>query len=300
MKSIAVIDLGTNTFHLLIAQLNDDDSFQILFKERQFTKLGEEGTKKIGENAYRRGIQSLEYFNSVISEYSVDQIVAIGTAALREASNSGSFIEEAKKKTGIAIKVIDGQQEASYIHAGVRSAIPQVDQTMIIMDIGGGSVEFIISESGEIRYLKSFKIGLVPLHAVADISDIASPDDVVHIHKFLVGQLSSLYAAIQRYRPQILVGSAGAFEVLVTMNGSSLSDATYSSINTQLLEELYVKVLGSSKNEKLKMPGLPAERVDYIAAAMVLIWHIFDSVQPDQILVSKYALKEGILSSYLD
>ena len=96
------------------------------------------------------------------------------------------------------------------------------------------------------------------------------------------------------------VGSAGAFEVLVSMSGANLDESDYVEINIEKISALYVQILGSSKIEKLSMHGLPKERVDYISGAFVLIWHIIDTVQPRQILVSKYAMKEGVLSTFLD
>lgn len=231
----------------------------------------------------------------------VQHIKALGTAALRQATNGADFIAEVQSLYDITIDVIDGLKEADYIYHGVQLAIPPQSASYIIMDIGGGSVEFIISDSSSILYKESFKVGLSPLHAVADISDVAKVDDVVALHKWLAGQLSNLYAAIERYQPKILVGSAGAFEVLVAMTGGQLnSDDTSFEIGLEQISELYVKILGSSKAAKLEMDGLPKERVDYMAAAFVLIWHVIDSVQPAQVLVSKYALKEGVLSTFLD
>jgi len=197
--------------------------------------------------------------------------------------------------------VIDGQIEANYIYKGVQLAIPPQSEPYIIMDIGGGSVEFIIADSSSVLYKESLKIGLSPLHAIADISDVAEVDDVVHIHRWLAGQLTKVYRAIEQYKPTIMIGSAGAFEVLVTMTGGDLQSMNTSfPIAQELLADMYVQILGSSKAEKLRLPGLPKQRVDYIAAAFVLIWHMIDTIQPSKILVSKYALKEGVIQSFLD
>lgn len=300
MKKVAVLDLGTNTFHLLIVEISGRQ-FSKIYQERIYTKLGEERTETIGEAPFHRGIDALIHFSQIIKKHEVDHIKALGTAALREASNGTEFINTALASSGIAIQVIDGQIEADYIYKGVKLAIPPQSEPYIIMDIGGGSVEFIIADSSSVQYKESFKIGLSPLHAAADISDVAAVDDVVHLHKWLAGRLSKLYAAIQRFKPASLVGSAGAFEVVVTMSGGDLnSTATSYPIDIKSITDLYVRVLQSSKEEKLSMPGLPKERVDYIAAAFVLIWHIIDTVQPSNIIVSKYALKEGTISSFLD
>ena len=296
---VAVLDLGTNTFHLLIVDI-EDGRFSKVYQERIYTKLGENGTDRIGEEPYRRGMEALAHFSQMIHVYNVEQIKALGTHALRQASNGKKFIKEAASDHGISIEVIDGIAEANYIYKGVQQAIPKQSDPYLIMDIGGGSVEFIIVDSDDVVYKDSFKIGLSPLHAVVDISNVARVDDVVALHRWLAGQLSRLYMAIEQYQPKSLVGSAGAFEVLVSMSGMNFEETNYIELDKEQISELYVQILESSKKEKLLMPGLPNERVDYVSAALVLIWHIIDTIQPEQILVSKYAMKEGILNTFLD
>ena len=296
---VAVLDLGTNTFHLLIVDIEDGRFFNI-YQERIYSKLGQEGTDCIGKEPYKRGIEALSHFSQIIIDHKVEHIKALGTQALRQASNGKAFRDDVFSKFNISIEVIDGLAEADYIYKGVCQAIPQQSESFLIMDIGGGSVEFIIADSHNVVYKDSFKIGLSPLHAIADISDVAAVDDVVALHKWLAGQLSRLYSAVQQYQPKFLVGSAGAFEVLVSLSDATLEESNYVDISIEKISELYVQILGSTKTEKLSMHGLPKERVDYISAAFVLIWHIIDTVQPSKILVSKFAMKEGALSTFLD
>jgi len=296
---IAVLDLGTNTFHLLIVDIVNGQ-FIPNYRERIYTKLGENGTDRIGDVPFRRGLKALEDFSNIIKNHNVEKVKAIGTSALRTASNGNEFIQQAYLKFNIEIEVIDGLAEAEYIYHGVQQAIPPQEDPYMIMDIGGGSVEFIIADTTTLVYKESFKVGLSPLHSIADISDVAQIDDVIELHRWLASKLPKLYSAIKQYKPVTLVGSAGAFEVLVSMTGHNFDDAHFFEIDIEKISTLYVALLGSSKEEKHKMIGLPKERIDYISAAMVLIWHIIDSFQPRKILVSKYALKEGIISSFLD
>jgi len=299
MPRYAALDLGTNTFHILIVDITSD-GFDTIYQERIFTKLGEEGIERIGLLPYKRGIEALIHFSKILKKYDVTKFKTLGTSALRQASNAPEFIKETLQKSNIRIEPIDGILEAEYIFKGVQLAIPKQTKPYLIMDIGGGSVEFIIVDKDRTVYKDSFKVGLSPLHAVADISDVAQVDDVVALHKWLASKLSRLYDAIQQYQPKTLIGSAGAFEAIVTMSGLQLENECSFEIAQEKISELYVNILGSSKKDKLSMFGLPKERVDYIGAAMVLIWHIIDTVQPEQILVSKYALKEGVLSTLLD
>ena len=139
---IAVIDLGTNTFHILIAEAQADHSFKDLHRQRFFVKLAEEGIETIGEAPLERGFKALTHFKNLIEELQVIKVKAIGTAALRTASNGPAFVQQVKEKLGFQIELISGDQEATFIHKGVSLAVPFKEQNYLLMDIGGGSVEY--------------------------------------------------------------------------------------------------------------------------------------------------------------
>ena len=151
MNSIAILDLGTNTFHLLIAEINEN-SPELIFQETIAVKLGEGGMRDgmINVSAFDRGVSAIRQFKTSIDHYGVFQIKAFATSALRSASNSEDFIKKILTETGIKIEIIDGNREAELIFSGVRSAINMKDQSSLIMDIGGGSVEFIICDQDQI------------------------------------------------------------------------------------------------------------------------------------------------------
>ncbi|NJK83906.1 MAG: hypothetical protein HC912_08960 [Saprospiraceae bacterium] len=152
MNRYAVIDLGTNTFHLLIVEQNR----QKLYQERQFVKLAENGIEHISAAPFQRGIETMLHFHRVLKKFDVQQVQAFGTAALRTAHNGSAFIEEVEEATGIEIQLISGEREAALIQKGVAQAIPATDAHSLIMDIGGGSVEFILANQHEVFWAQSF------------------------------------------------------------------------------------------------------------------------------------------------
>lgn len=164
MNTFAVIDLGTNTFHLLIVEDNGDGSFRELYRKQHFVKLAEEGIQTIGAAAFARGLDVMESFNITLDEYKVNQLTAFGTAALRTASNGQDFVNQVKEKNGIEIELISGDREAVLIHKGVLQAVPFTSERMLIMDIGGGSVEFIIADKNQVYWAQSFPIGVAVLY----------------------------------------------------------------------------------------------------------------------------------------
>ena len=160
MDRIALIDLGTNTFHLLITEIRDRDQLVEMGKYKASVKLGEDGMPNgaISDAAYQRGISTLIEFKQVIEAAGVTTILAFATSAIRSAVNGKAFVEEAYELTGIRIRVINGNEEASLIHEGVKNGVTlPKDEAVLLVDIGGGSVEFIVSLNGEALLLRSLK-----------------------------------------------------------------------------------------------------------------------------------------------
>ena len=163
MKKYGVIDLGTNTFHLLIIETDDTDAFREIYREQHFVKLAEDGIGTIGAAPYARALKVMQDFEEVLDKQQVSGLCAFGTAALRTARNGQAFIEEVKTLTGIEVELITGDREAELIHKGVLQAVPFSSECWLIMDIGGGSVEFIIADKNEMYWAQSFPIGVAVL-----------------------------------------------------------------------------------------------------------------------------------------
>ncbi|HMU04396.1 MAG TPA: hypothetical protein PJ990_12270, partial [Saprospiraceae bacterium] len=164
MKKIAVIDLGSNTFHLLIVKLGDDHTFETTYRERVFTGLSDGGIDIISNEKLAFGLETLRHFKNRLDEYQVIELKVIGTAVLRKASNRQLFIDEANKILNAHINIIDGQKEAEYIYKGIMLLPVLRVGTHLIMDIGGGSTEFILVSDGKKLWSESYTLGVGVLH----------------------------------------------------------------------------------------------------------------------------------------
>ena len=160
----AVIDLGSNTFHLLIVDLQADEQWTTVFKDRRYVKLASEGVEIIGEDSILRAIEVMKEFSQRLLQLQVEETQAIGTAALREAANGIEVAKRLTEESGIPVEIIDGDREAHYILKGIQSALPPLDKPCLIMDIGGGSVEFILYRHQQVLFVQSFKIGVALLY----------------------------------------------------------------------------------------------------------------------------------------
>jgi len=195
----AVIDLGTNTFHLLIADVSDEGGIVEVYRERIFVKLASEGIAVIGEAPFGRGIEALCHYRRLLDDYAVTDVQAIGTAALRTATNGERFVTEAREKAGIGILLISGDREAEYITKGVLRAVPAVTERLLIMDIGGGSTEFIIADQGGVQWRQSFPLGVSVLCNGFHSSDPISDPEVLALEAHLSVSLAPLRAALTEF-----------------------------------------------------------------------------------------------------
>ena len=308
----AIIDLGTNTFHLLIVDRRPDGLYQTLFRESRPAKIGKAGINQgmITEEGVERALTVLRYFREVLDQHGVapEQVVAIGTSAIRVARNQTEFIDRVQHTTGIQIQVISGDQEADYIYRGVRAAGSLDDHTALIMDIGGGSVEFILGNQHRIFWKQSFEIGGQRLlerfmPGAPERSDPIPPTQIQRLTSFFQEQLLPLANAVHQYQPTMLVGSSGSFDTLVDMwcmhDQGHFPDPSQTAFELPVAEfyRSYELLLTRNHDERMALPGMIELRVDMIVVAVCLIDYVLKTYRIDHIRTSTYSLKEGVLST---
>jgi len=295
MSNVAVIDLGTNTFHILIVTLGKLGKFDIIYRERRYVYLGGQGIDEIGPESFQRGIETLQYFSTILSKFEIADVKAIGTAALRSAKNGKEFVDAANEKTGINISIITGDQEAIYIAKGISRIYPK-QRPHLIMDIGGGSVEFIIG-STQIDWHQSFDIGISVLYQRFMRSDPIYSDDLKAMHLYLADQLKPLKEALKQYPSYDLIGAAGTFEVLASHQNRP-TDLPLQLLESNLIRHLYTQVLSLDRSQRIEIDGIPSHRGQYLVVALALIMATVDLINLDEVYVSSYSLKEGVLLDF--
>jgi exopolyphosphatase/guanosine-5'-triphosphate,3'-diphosphate pyrophosphatase len=293
----AVIDLGTNTFHLIIADLTPT-GVQVIYKTNLPVQLGQ---GRINENmiipeAFERGIQALKGFKNEIDAQQVKIVRATATSAVRSAANGKDFVIAALRIAGIAIEIISGEEEAAYIFNGVK-ATGVINQQSLIMDIGGGSTEFIICNPDGLLWKKSYNIGAARLLQAYFHTDPISAEDQFAIQKHLNEELADLKTACQKYQPQVLIGSAGAFETFAAMllKDADLKTLSSASLDIDQYHSLSEKLIASTHAERVSMPNLIPLRVDMIVIAALLTNYVINETGLKAISLSTYDLKMGVL-----
>lgn len=300
MQRIAIIDLGTNTFHLLVADIGPSNVL-VLHKEKRSVKIGAGGINhgKITKPAKKRALKTLNGFRETMTSMGVQSSYVTATSAFRNASNGPSLADEIFKQTGLKVDIIDGQQEATLIYQGVKQALDLGTSSSLIIDIGGGSVEFIIGNQKSIQWMHSFEIGAQRLMDQFHTHDPISHREIKSLESFLDRPLVSLASAMEQYNPKTLVGSSGTFDTLSHIHslkqGLDKSDNPEQPLSVAGFKEIYKELVIKDRAERLKIPGMIEMRVDMIVVACCLIDYILDRFTLPDIRVSSYALKEGAL-----
>jgi len=290
MKRAAVIDLGTNTFHILIAEQLADGTFQDVYRERKFVKLAEDGIGKIGPSPYQRGLDALIHFQKIIQEKKVNQVKAFGTAALRTASNGNAFIQDAKEKAGIQIELIPGSEEARLIHLGVVQAVQLGEEKGLIMDIGGGSVEFIIADKNEVFWAESFPIGVAVLYKNFHHSEPILTKEIQILEKHFDDLLQPLFTQLKKHATPCLIGASGTFDVLENILPLQKNTPLSATIDAVHYAPLYEKIIRMNFEERRAAQNIPDTRSDMIVVAMILIQYIIRKASIQKIMFYSYTI----------
>ncbi len=304
---IAVLDLGTNTFNLLIAEIFNSQ-YTIIHSSKMPVRLGEGGiTKKyITLQAMQRGIEALLVHKDKIAEYNVDNVYGFATSAVRDAENGTEYIKHIKNETGFDIKIISGDTEAELICKGVKLALLFEENPYLIMDIGGGSTEFIIANKKEILWKKSFQLGVSRLLEMFNPSDPINAEKIEEIKHYLNTELEPLYIAFKKYPCMQLVGSSGSFDTLAEIASLHFFKKPLAeNIKEYLFAEndftfLYNLLLPTTLQERLNIPGMLPMRADMMVVGIILINEVIINCNIRKVKMSAYSLKEGVLAAIIN
>lgn len=301
MKKIykkAIIDIGTNSCRLFISEVEDENEkvkiLKKLYKETSITKLGNYMDKNlvISVEGINKLIEVIKYYKDICTKYFCDKIIAFGTSAIRESKNKDEIINEIFNKTGIKIEVVSGNQEGEMTFLGSST---EFSEKIMLIDIGGGSTEFIFGDSEEIKYLKSFKLG-----AVRETKDYFSNDNYEKI-KICQNSIRDRIKEVEIFKDEkfILVGVAGTVTTNVSvykkMKIYNSEKVHLYKLTKSMLEENLKKYLGLNLEERMKMIGLQPERGENIVAGTIIVLEIMNILGKDEIIVSECDGLEGAM-----
>ena len=298
---IAILDFGTNTFNLLIAE-RKERSFEILHASKQPVKLGRGGIQinRITPDAFERGFIAIHNHLETIKKFKVEEIRAFATSAIRNASNGNQFVDEVEKRFGIRVRVIPGDREAELIYKGVRQAVTITDRKVMILDIGGGSNEFIICNREGIIWKHSFELGMARILELFDISDPISHEEIQALESYFRHELQPLFEVVGKERPQIMIGASGSFDTFYAIlrhRTGIVADVGHGrEIAMQDFRKIHRLLIRSTIAERKVMPGMEPVRVEMVVPAVIFVSFVMRECQIKHLVQSEFALKEGVIS----
>lgn len=288
----AVIDLGTNTFNLLVGSVFGD-KLEIIYCEKEAVLLGMNGINNgsIAEDAWMRAMQTLFRFKKRCEKQNVEEIIGFGTSALRGAKNGELFVKEVYENIGIRIHIISGSQEAQLIYRGVRWLF-DFKQAATIMDIGGGSTEFIAANAGGIVDAQSFDIGVSRLYQNLNKRNNLTANDFKFINEYLEARTGRFF---EEDRSTLLIGASGSFETFYEMIFQKKFTAEEKMVTLPLLPLLDQLnwVIDSRYEDRINHKWIVPMRKKMIPIAAFKIKWIIQKLNADRVLLSPYSLKEG-------
>lgn len=302
---IAAFDLGTNTFNLLVADATET-TYTEVYRDKKAVKLGHSGItrKRINDEAIERGVEAIRSCMKAIEPLNVDKILAVATSAIRSAENGVEFTKRLYKEFKLEVHIIGGDEEAELIYHGIRRAVPLTVENVLMLDIGGGSNEFIIANSSIISWKQSFPLGIARLLEIFKPSDPMTIEEVNNVTNYLDEELKSLKTAVSSFSFSCLIGSSGSFDTLANIcslksNNMILNpSATFYKFNKADILSLCETLIFSTSAEREKIKGMDMMRIEMIPLAAVFIKYILGIINVDEIYQSSYAIKEGIIFSY--
>jgi exopolyphosphatase / guanosine-5'-triphosphate,3'-diphosphate pyrophosphatase len=298
----AAIDIGTNSVHLLVARSTPSQRFEVLAQEKEVVRLGH-GTGDMTElapDAIDRGIAALRRFRQVADIWDAD-VTAVATSAVREAENHQVFLQRARAEADTEVEIISGVEEARLIHVGVLHALPVYDQQLLVIDIGGGSTELLVGLRAEVIDARSLKLGAIRLTERFFRDEVLDRRQVKACRRYVRAFLEPTAKELGRHGFEVAAGSSGTIETLAAMTvarrrgdpGRSINNVTVTA--EELGDVIESLVAAPTAAERAKLPGMDVRRADIIVAGAVILEQVMASMGIDELRISTFALREGVL-----
>ena len=301
-KLLAAVDVGTNSFHLVIVRLLPDGGFAVVGKEKIVVRLGEapRQMKHLTESAMQRGVEAITLFRHMTDRKRA-RIRAVATSAVREALNGTEFIDRVRKETGVEMEVVSGFEEARLIYLGVLQALPIYDRTIALFDIGGGSTEVLVGNQGTPLYANSFKIGAIRMTQRFLPDEKVKQKQVDRLRLYVRGELYFASRKVRERKPDLLIASSGTAQTIAAMavaaSGRGVPDHMNGiEVTLEEVRPIVERILAAETNEeRAAIPGCDPRRADILAAGAVVLQTTVQELGFDRFTISGYALREGII-----
>ena len=310
-KIIAAIDIGTNSIHMVVVQIEPSlPSFTVIAKEKNTVRLGDRNpdTGELTPEAIERSLDTLRRCKELATSLEAEQIIAVATSATREASNGKDFLHQIESELGIVVDLISGMEEARRIYLGVLSGMDFNEQPHVIIDIGGGSTEIILADIHEPRYLSSTKVGAVRLSKEFVTTDPISDSELKVLRAYVKGMLErpvdEVWRNLQLNEVPRTIGTSGTIETIAEIHAKDTLGEVPDPLNGyevkyKDIEKIVKRLAKMSYKERLEVSGLADKRAEIIVPGAVILLEAMSMLKLDSVVVCERALREGMIVDWM-
>lgn len=299
---IGALDLGSNSFHLLVVETRPDGSFVPLVREKEMLRLGDvvARTGGIDDESVARAIEVVRRFRTIAEANGVDELVAYGTAALREAGNGPEVTDRIEAATGVSVQVVNGIREAQLVFEAVRSSVLMDPAPVLCADLGGGSLELAVGDRFGLHYATSLHLGVGRLTAELVSSDPPTNKERKALRRRIESELDDVLDDVLARHPRQLVGSSGTFcalarAALAHRTGSlppSVNQLTVPAADLRAFTDL---VFSLDCADRARLPGIDLKRAELLPAGAVVAEVLLEASGLKAMTTSEWALREGMV-----
>jgi exopolyphosphatase/guanosine-5'-triphosphate,3'-diphosphate pyrophosphatase len=300
---IVVIDMGTNVYNMLLAEV-DKGMWQSLGVLKQSARLGDGGLSRgfLTAQAFDTASGAVDRLLKQLKRWGgADKLYAFATSAVRDAQNGQAFASFIKEKYSVDVQIISGDREADLIYKGIRQGAQVGKDPILMLDIGGGSNEFIIANEEKVFWKHSFPLGMARLLERFKPGNPITSEEVRIIEAYLNEELALLWSTLNDYKLMRLVGSSGSFDTYRSLLTEDAEESTPSyAISMEAFDKLYQRLLNSTTDERYAMKGMTPVRVDFIVLAAIFTKLVLDKTGIADMMQCSYSLKEGAMQEIAD
>ncbi len=306
---LGILDIGTNSIHLVLVEISKDLSIQVIDRAKETTRLGDTSFQDgyLSETAIHRGISAVRRFKKLADIHNVAKIKAVATSAVREAVNGGDFLETIEKETGIGVDVITGEEEARLIYLAVKHCIPLGKRPSVLVDIGGGSVEVVVVDGAEggIKQCWSLKLGTLRMKGDFLKDDPPSRKELQKMDEHIREELVPVFKKLKSLGVKTMVGTSGTIMNLVAManwldQSSPIEIQNNFRIKPRYLRDLHDVLVKANRKERLKIKGIDPTRGDIILPGSAVMNAMLEDSDIEEVILCDEAIREGVVYDYLE
>ena len=306
MPKLAVLDIGTNSIHMVLAEVQPDYSYKILDRFKDMTRLGDGvfTTKRLSDQAMTRGLEVIKTLVTLARNKGYERIEAVATSAVREARNGGEFLDHVAQQNGLVVRVITGAEEARLIFLGVQNSVALAEQPTLVIDVGGGSVELIVGNREKIFHARSLKLGAIRMKDLYLIKTPPSKSMLRELEESVDRQLKAALGPYKNKRIDGVIATSGmagnlAEVIHLQRTGRPLPQLNLATVSVKEIASVEKRLADATLKARLAIPGLDPKRVDTLLPAATVFRTLLHTLDKDTLTICDKAIREGVIYDFI-